>query len=210
MKVNTIFRITIVAWVVLLVLTFCSTVAPDKLWGQTNYIQYDRNNLVSAQIYLASKFDLDIPEDAVALNVESEPEPVPEPVYPLSDYERWYVECIVCGEAGNEPYWGKVAVASCILNACIRDNIRPEEVRTKYGYAGWYDINQYEQDCLNAYGKTTLADEVREVVAQVFDDGEVYSRNVLWFYNPDNGYSSFHEGQTYIGTIGSHKLFAPN
>lgn len=204
MKVNTIFRISIVAWAILLVLTFCSTVAPDKLWGQTNYIQYDRNNLVSAQTYLASKFDLDIPEDAVALDAELEP------VYPLPDYERWYVECIVCGEAGNEPYWGKVAVASCILNACVKDNIRPEEVKTKYGYAGWYDIDQYEQDCLNAYGNTILADEVREAVAQVFDDGEVYSRDVLWFYNPDNGYSSFHEGQTYVGTIGSHKLFAPN
>lgn len=206
MKVNTIFRISIVAWAILLVLTFCSTVTPDKLWGQTNSIHHDRNNLVSAQTYLASKFDLDIPEDAVALDVELEPEPV----YPLSDYERWYVECIVCGEAGNEPYWGKVAVASCILNACVKDNIRPEEVRTKYGYAGWYDIGQYEQDCINAYGNTTLADEVREAVAQVFDDGEVYSRDVLWFYNPDNGYSSFHEGQTYVGTIGSHKLFAPN
>lgn len=206
MKVNTIFRISIVAWAILLVLTFCSTVTLEKLWGQTNFIQYDRNNLVSAQTYLASKFDLDIPEDAVALDVESEPEPV----YPLSDYERWYVECIVCGEAGNEPYWGKVAVASCILNACVKDNIRPEEVRTKYGYAGWYDIDQYEQDCLNAYGNTTLADEVREAVAQVFDNGEVYSRDVLWFYNPDNGHSSFHEGQTYVGTIGSHKLFAPN
>ena len=206
MKINTIFRISIVAWAILLVLTFCSTVSPDKLCGQTNSIHHDRNNLVSAQTYLASKFDLDIPEDAVALAIESEPEPM----YPLSDYERWYVECIVCGEAGNEPYWGKVAVASCILNACVKDNIRPEEVRTKYGYAGWYDIDQYEQDCINAYGNTTLADEVREAVAQVFDDGEVYSRDVLWFYNPDNGYSSFHEGQTYVGTIGSHKLFAPN
>lgn len=206
MKINTIFRISIVAWAALLVLTFCSTVTLDKLWGQANFIQYDRNNLVSAQTYLASKFELDIPDEAMALDVEREPEPV----YPLSDYERWYVECIVCGEAGNEPYWGKVAVASCILNACVKDNIRPEEVRTKYGYAGWYDIGQYEQDCINAYGNTTLADEVREAVAQVFDDGEVYSRDVLWFYNPDNGYSSFHEGQTYVGTIGSHKLFAPN
>lgn len=206
MKVNTIFRISIVAWAILLMLTFCSTVTLNKLWGQTNYILYDRNNLVSAQTYLASKFDLDIPEDAVALSIESEPEPV----YPLSDYERWYVECIVCGEAGNEPYWGKVAVASCILNACVKDNIRPEEVRTKYGYAGWYDIDQYEQDCINAYGNTTLADEVREAVAQVFDDGEVYSRDVLWFYNPDNGYSSFHNSQKFIAKIGSHAFYAPH
>ena len=124
MKVNTIFRISIVAWAALLVLTFCSTVTLDKLWGQAIFIQYDRNNLVSAQTYLASKFELDIPEDAMTLDIDSEPEP--EPVYPLSDYERWYVECIVCGEAGNEPYWGKVAVASCILNACVKDNIRPE------------------------------------------------------------------------------------
>lgn len=205
MKINTIFRISIVAWAILLVLTLCSTVTLDKLCGQANFIQYDRNNLVSAQTYLASKFDLDIPEDAVALSIESKPEPV----YPLSNYERWYVECIVCGEAGNEPYWGKVAVASCILNACVKDNIRPEEVRTKYGYAGWYDIDQYEQDCINAYGNTTLADEVREAVAQVFDDGEVYSCDVLWFYNPDNGYSSFHEGQKFITKVGSHAFYAP-
>lgn len=129
-------------------------------------------------------------------------------VYPLSKDERELVESIVCGEAGNQPYWGKVAVASCILNACLKDDIRPKEVQTKYQYSGWKSLTEFESECLQAYGNTDLADEVRQAVSQVFDDGEVLSTDVLWFYNPAYGYSSFHESQNYLMTIGEHRFFS--
>lgn len=127
-----------------------------------------------------------------------------ESFYSLSDYERWLVESIVCGEAGIEPYWGKVAVASCILNACLLEDKRPEEIQTMYGYAGWKPIEEFESECMEAYGNTDLADEVREAVSQVFDMGEVYSNEILWFCS---GYSSWHESQRFVFEIGGHKFF---
>ena len=129
-----------------------------------------------------------------------------ESFYSLSDYERWLVESIVAGESGIEPYWGKVAVASCILNACLLEDKRPEEIQTMYGYAGWKPIEEFESECMEAYGNTELADEVHEAVSQVFDNGEVYSNEILWFCS---GYSAWHESQRFVIEISSHRFFAP-
>lgn len=126
--------------------------------------------------------------------------------YPLSDYERWLVESIVAGESGIEPYWGKVGVASCILNACLLEDKRPEEIQTMYGYAGWKPIEKFESECLAAYGNTNLSDEVREAVNQVFDRGEVLSTEILWFCS---NYSAWHESQKFVIEIGGHRFFAP-
>lgn len=125
--------------------------------------------------------------------------------YPLTDYERWLVESIVTGESGIEPYWGKVGVASCILNACLLEDKRPEEIQTMYGYAGWKPIEEFESECMATYGNTKFADEVREAVSRVFNNGEVLSNEILWFCS---GYSEWHESQRYIFTIGEHRFFA--
>lgn len=122
----------------------------------------------------------------------------------LTPEEKTLVESIVAGEAGIEPYEGKVAVANCILNACIQDEIRPEEVQSKYKYAGWKDIDQFESECLQAYGNANLADEVREAVSQVFDNGEILSNEILWFCS---GYSEWHESQKFVVEISNHRFF---
>lgn len=133
------------------------------------------------------------------------PEPMsPEYFYYLSDYERWLVECIVCGEAGNQPYEGKVAVANCILNACLLENKRPEQIQIMYGYAGWKSLEEFRAECMVAYGNTNLADEISIAVSQVFDDGEILNPNILWFCS---GYSAWHESQRYVMTIGDHRFF---
>lgn len=145
-----------------------------------------------------------IKEEIVAPNVQLKiitPTPVPtsnEPVFCLSDYERWLVESIVTGESGNQCYEGKVAVASCILNAAIKDDLTVAEVQDIYQYQGFYDINEWE----NLYPES--ANEVKQAVSQVFDKGEVISFDILWFYNPKNGNSSFHSNQKYIMTIEDH------
>lgn len=126
--------------------------------------------------------------------------------YPLSNYERWLVESIVAGESGIEPYWGKVAVASCILNACLLEDKRPEEIQTMYSYAGWKPIEEFESECMMAYGNTELADEVREAVSQVFDRGEVLNNEILWFCS---GYNEWHESQKFVIEISNHRFFAP-
>ena len=72
------------------------------------------------------------------------PEPTePEPVFELSDYERWVACCMVAGEAGGEPYDGKWAVAQCIYQACVREGVTPSQVRVAYQYSGWNESIQY-------------------------------------------------------------------
>lgn len=129
--------------------------------------------------------------------------------YPLSDYERWLVESIVSGESGIEPYWGKVAVASCILNACLLEDKRPEEIQTMYGYAGWKPIEEFESECMEAYGNTDLSDEVRDAVSQVFDDGEILNNEILWFYAPKYSSGSWHRTQKFVIEISNHRFYAP-
>ena len=92
--------------------------------------------------------------------IESEPpvvdEPVEsEPVFYLSEYERWVAECIVMGESGNQPYEGQVLVAQCILNACLKDRILPSKVRTRYKYSGWHE---------------SPTESVKQAVSAVFDE----------------------------------------
>lgn len=128
----------------------------------------------------------------------SDPVPVEEtyvPYFNLTDSERHVVESIVMGESGNQSYEGQLAVAECLLNACILDGIQPSEARVKYQYSGWNE---------------NPSDSVVNAVSQVFDDGyRIFDEQVLWFYNPDICSSSFHESQTLVGEIGDHRFFAP-
>lgn len=117
-----------------------------------------------------------------------------EPVFYLSENERSIVECIVMGESGGEPYSGQVLVAQCILNACLKDNLQPSEVRKKYQYTGWNE---------------EVSDQVKEVVSDVFDNGyKVTDEYILYFYAPKYTNSSWHESQKFVIEIGGHRFFA--
>lgn len=124
--------------------------------------------------------------------------------FPITSEERWIIESIVAGEAGNQSLEGKMAVANCILNCCVKDSIRPQEVKEKY-YTGNYDIDLFEQ-AYEQY-KPGIAQEIRDAVSLIFDDGKLISTNMYWFYNPDICDSPFHESMKYIITIGEHKFF---
>lgn len=116
--------------------------------------------------------------------------------FELSEEERIIVECIVMGEAGNESYKGQVLVAQCILNACIKDNLKPSVVRNKYKYSGW---------------KTNPNDSVKKAVKEVFDNGyKVTNEFILYFYAPKYCTSNWHESQRYVLTEGGHRFFAEN
>lgn len=118
----------------------------------------------------------------------------PEPFYELSDEQRRIVENIVMGESGSESYLGQRLVALCIVNACLKDNILPSEVRVKYQYAGWNE---------------NPTDSVKKAVSSVFDDGDLPSdEQILYFYAPKWCKSAWHETQRYIMTEGGHKFFA--
>lgn len=122
--------------------------------------------------------------------------PEPEPFYPLTEQERKLVECIVEGESGNQRIEGRILVAQCIYNACVRDGLTPSEVKKEYQYIGWSD---------------TPSELTKEAVSAVFDRGEMgVDDNILWFYNPKYDYGRFHNTQRFILQEQDHKFYGPN
>ena len=123
-----------------------------------------------------------------------------EPPFHLTEYETWFVECVVAGEAAGEPYEGKVAVAQCYFDAMLKDGLSAIEVKSAYGYDGWNE-NLDKQDP-KAY------DEVKNAVMDVFYGGKfVTEKPILYFYAPAVVYSGFHESLNHAMTIGGHKFF---
>lgn len=140
----------------------------------------------------------------------------------LTDSERHVVESIVAGESGNQPFVGKKLVAQAVYNGMLRDNMSPSQVRKQYSYDGYKDIDEFEKECLKAYGNTNAADECRQAVKEIFDDYSMPTNDfVLFFYAPAHSKGTWHENAktlkpiTYVNEngsttnyIGGHKFFA--
>lgn len=140
----------------------------------------------------------------------------------LTDSERHVVESIVAGESGNQPFDGKKLVAQCIFHSMLRDNMSPSQVRKQYSYDGYKDIDEFEKECLKAYGNTNAADECRQAVKEIFDNCSMPTDDfVLFFYAPAHSKGTWHENAktlkpiTYVNEdgsttnyIGGHKFFA--
>lgn len=141
-------------------------------------------------------------EDNIIEEIVSPDQKVEESVvrYKLTDYERTIVERTVMGESGAEPYVGQLLVAQCILNACEKENMRPDKVVEHYQYAG-YSID--------------VSNSVKRAVSTVFDLGgqavyfvdEIESDKILYFYSPKNVYSAWHESMRFICEVGGHRFF---
>lgn len=140
----------------------------------------------------------------------------------LTDSERHVVESIVAGESGNQPFVGKKLVAQAIYNGMLRDNMSPSQVRKQYSYSGYKDIDEFEKECLKAYGNTNAADECRQAVKEIFDNYSMPTDDfVLFFYAPAYSKGTWHENAKtlkpiiYVNEdgsttnyIGGHKFFA--
>lgn len=148
------------------------------------------------------KFENDIVKQTSKAFYQAKPVLEKENRINLTDKDKYTLYCTVAGEAGNQSFDGKAAVAQCLFNAMKKDGFTVDEVIKVYQYAGWNDELQYSNP--NAWENCRLA------VDAVFDVGfKLTDENILWFYNPDIVYSSFHESQKYVMTIGDHKFFAP-
>lgn len=113
--------------------------------------------------------------------------------FALTPEQRTLIEQVVSAESRGEPYDGQLAVAQCILNACIKDDITPEQAIVKYKYT----TNRAEP-----------TDSVKEAVAAVFDRGEFITEEpLLYFYNPELVTSNFHESQDFVIEINNHRFF---
>lgn len=140
----------------------------------------------------------------------------------LTDSERHVVESIVAGESGNQPFDGKKLVGQAVYNAMLRDNMSPSQVRKQYSYDGYKDIDEFEKECLKAYGNTNAADECRQAVKEIFDNCSMPTDDfVLFFYAPAHSKGTWHENAKtlkpiiYVNEngsttnyIGGHKFFA--
>lgn len=115
------------------------------------------------------------------------------PPYELSESERQMVEAAVMAEAGSECIEGKMMIAQCILdNALMRECTVGQIIKDYQIVTNYYGIN----------------DECSTAVSNVFDLGERVTEEAanVW-YAPAVVYSSWHESQIYITTIGGHKFF---
>lgn len=174
-------------------------------WKQTNKIAIE---------YTSTKTETKIPNEPIEIEYINLSQPVETackieneftPVFDLSEEERWTTCCMVAGEAEGESYEGQWAVAQCIYQACINDNLQPSEVKIQYQYSGWNETLEFDNPELWA--------QIEEVVSRVFDYGEMcVDDEILWFYAPfwmKNGVSKWHESQRFVIEIGGHRFFAP-
>ena len=130
-----------------------------------------------------------IPETTVQTEASTEPVVF----FELTTEERTLIEQVVSAESRGEPYDGQVAVAQCILNACLKDGIRPAEAIVEYKYTK---------------SRVEPTSSVRAAVAAAFDRGEgVTDEPIVYFYNPVIGCGDFHETQIFVIEIKNHRFF---
>lgn len=176
------------------------------------YFGYKQINRIAIE-YMTAQTEIKIPNELIEIEYIESSQTVENthkieneftPVFELSDYERWVVCCMVAGESAGESYEGQWAVAQCIYQACVNDNLQPSEVKIQYQYSGWNETLEFDN--------SELWVQIEEVVSRVFDYGEMYVEDeILWFYAPywmKNGVSEWHETQRFVTQIGGHKFFA--
>ena len=206
-------------------------ISPDRIFcvDMSKMVENDAENN-DEPVYIFSDMSVQYSESQSSEPEQSEPEHTePETstyryayLIHLTDSERHVVESIVAGESGNQPFDGKKLVAQCIFHSMLRDNISPSQVRKQYSYSGYKDIDEFEKECLKAYGNTNAADECRQAVKEIFDNCSMPTDDfVLFFYAPAHSKGTWHENAktlkpiTYVNEdgsttnyIGGHKFFA--
>lgn len=206
-------------------------ISPDRIFyvDMSKMVENNAENN-DEPVYIFSDMSVQYSEGQTSESQTSEPEHT-EPktstyryayLIHLTDSERHVVESIVAGESGNQPFDGKKLVAQSIYNAMLRDNMSPSQVRKQYSYSGYKDIDEFEKECLKAYGNTNAADECRQAVKEIFDNYSMPTDDfVLFFYAPAHSKGTWHENAktlkpiTYVNEdgsttnyIGGHKFFA--
>ena len=158
----------------------------------TTKIEYQQNDddTITTEIKLEPQIEEQELESAIAY----------EPPFHLTEYELWFVECVIAGECAYEPYEGKLAVAQCYFDAMLKDGLSATEVKSVYGYIGWNE-NLDRQDP-KAYN------EVKNAIMDVFYGGKfVTEKPILFFYAPRWCTSEWHEAQEFEMEIGAHRFF---
>ncbi len=185
----------------IIILLISIVVAAAYYLRDTNIDAYAANeDVISNTAALVSIEDIEKNQNTGAPVIKL-PEPIieedkPTIYYPLTDEERNLVESVVMAEAGGEDYDGQRLVAQCILNACILEEKRPDEIVIDYQYTK---------------NRPVPSESVKQAVAAVFDNYDVVTEeNILVFYAPRWCTSEWHESQQFVLEHGGHRFFAFN
>jgi spore germination cell wall hydrolase CwlJ-like protein len=113
----------------------------------------------------------------------------------LTDDERALAEQIVACEAGADSLEGQMAVAQCLYDSAVLDDLTIQQVFKKYGYSSLYNR------------KVTAENEL--AVSMVFDYGaKISDKPIQWFVTPTAAPGSWHErGATFAGQFGAHRFY---
>ena len=107
--------------------------------------------------------------------------------YELTDEERNAIERMVASEGGYCPYEFQALVATCILNGCEAEDMRPTDLFERGDFWITHNVEPTE---------TT-----KQAVSDVFDRGILPTEEkVRYYYNPNYCESALHEQMCYVLT----------
>lgn len=114
--------------------------------------------------------------------------------YAVTDDERRAIERIVASEGGYCPYEFQALVATCILNGCEAEDMRPTDLFRRGDFWLTHDVEP---------------DEVtKQAVSDVFDHGIMpTAEKVRYYYNPNYCESTLHERMCYVLTSCDCRFF---
>lgn len=123
-------------------------------------------------------------------------------VYTVSTSERHLLAQIVEAEAKGEPYAGKVAVATVVLNRVVHDGF-PDTVEEVI-----YQPGQFSPVMDGAINNTPSADSIRAVREALNTQNFPTATNSLFFWNPKTATSRWLESLPTTTVIGNHEFKA--
>jgi N-acetylmuramoyl-L-alanine amidase len=119
----------------------------------------------------------------------------------ITDSEAYLMAQVVYGESGSEPYIGKVAVASVILNR-VKDPLFPKTVAGVITQKGAFS-------CVKNGKISSIPDEASYRAVLDALKGQDPTDKAVFFYNPKTATSTWMRniGKKNIKNIGNHSFF---
>ena len=158
-------------------------------------------NLKTASAVDSNDTDVDLyKNELAAVNVFSTPV---NDIY-ITDSEAYLMAQVVYGESGSEPYVGKVAVASVILNR-LKDPLFPKTVEGVIKQKGAFS-------CVVDGKIVKVPDEASYRAVLDALKGQDPTDKAVFFYNPRTATSTWMKnvGKKNIRNIGNHSFFVAN
>ena len=158
-------------------------------------------NLRTANAVDSNDTDVDLyKNELAAVNVFSTPV---NDIY-ITDSEAYLMAQVVYGESGSEPYVGKVAVASVILNR-LKDPLFPKTVEGVIKQKGAFS-------CVVSGKIDKVPDEASYRAVLDALKGQDPTDKAVFFYNPRTATSTWMKnvGKKNIKNIGNHSFFVAN